>query len=197
MSQKITCAKYIICTKVPKLLCHLKVKGGGTRVKNKIFDFDIMFKSWLSTFQNGITCPSTPNASELTTTHFRRRFLWSDMAAFGYHYGHISSFFPYFIYWPDIALENRFLSLLCLFRGVFRGSALRDSMTQNSVDLYLASPGKYMVYFLSNLFYQHLGEPRSLKCSSVGLPVLTLLRSGLSWVVALSEMYLWTSYGLF
>ena len=29
MSQKITCAKYIICTKVPKLLCHLKLKGGG------------------------------------------------------------------------------------------------------------------------------------------------------------------------
>ena len=124
----------------------------GERVKNKIFDFDIMFKSWLSTFQNGITCPSTPNASELTTTHFRRRFLWSDMAAFGYHYGHISSFFPYFIYWPDIAIENRFLPLLRLFQGVFWSSALRDSMTQNSVDLYLASPGKYMVYFLSNLF---------------------------------------------
>ena len=84
-------------------------------------------------------------------------------------------------------LRNEYYcNLELVFRGVFRGSALRDSMTQNSVDLYLASPGKYMVYFLSNLFYQHLGEPRSLKCSSVGLPVLTLLRSVVSWVVALS-----------
>ena len=127
-------------------------RGGGLGSKIRFFDFDIMFKSWLSTFQNGITCPSTPNASELTTTHFRRRFLWSDMAAFGYHYGHISSFFPYFIYWPDIALENRFLSLLCLFRGVFRGSALHDWMTQNSVDLYLASPGKYIGVFFVRPF---------------------------------------------
>ena len=133
-----------------------------------------MFKSWLSTFQNGITCPSTPNSSELTTTSFRRRFLRSDMAAAGYHYGHISSFFPYFIYWPDIALENRFLSFLCLFRGVFQGSALRDSMTQNSVDLYLASPGKYMVYFCQ-IFFINILVCLSWRYSDPGFTLLYLL----------------------
>ena len=54
------------------VLAPFKVMGGrGLGSKLDFLDFDITLKPWLSSFQNGLTCPSIPHSCRDMLAHTR------------------------------------------------------------------------------------------------------------------------------